>query len=160
MLIIVLILCLLIILAGLVSIIFPFLPSIPVIWLGIFLYAAATSFEKITEGFIAIMALLMIAVVILDYVTMVSGLREYKASFWGIVGAVIGGYIGSLVNLVIGLILGALFGAIIAEILSGQDLAFAFRTKKYTIIGFFAGTSIKIAVGVTIAGLFIWKITQ
>lgn len=157
-LILILIVCCLIMLAGLVSIIFPFLPSIPLIWLGIFLYAIATRFEKIDEKFLVIMTVLLLVVIFLDYITEVWGIKNLKFSFWAIFGAVIGGLIGSFINLFWGLIIGPLAGTIVGEIISGQDLAFEVKMKKYTVICFVAGTILKISVAVGMIGLFIWKL--
>jgi len=159
-LIIVTIVCFAIMIAGLISIIFPFLPSIPFIWLGIFLYAVATKFEKIDEKFVLTITIMLLAVILLDYITEFWGLKRWRFSFWAVFGAVLGGIIGSFFNLVLGLLLGALVGALIAEVLSGQDITFAIKMKKYTIICFVAGTIIKLAVGVSMIGMFIYKLIQ
>ncbi|MFA5069717.1 MAG: DUF456 domain-containing protein [Patescibacteria group bacterium] len=156
----VLIICGLIMMAGLFSIIFPYLPSIPLIWLGIFLFAVANKFEKIDEKFLLLMTVLLLVVILLDYMTDYWGAKGLVFSFWAILGAVIGGLIGSLFNIIWGLILGPLVGALLGEIMSGQDLAFAIKTKRYTIICYVAGTIIKISVGVAMVGLFIWKLTS
>jgi len=159
-LIIITIICFAIMLAGLVSIIFPVLPSIPFIWLGIFLYAIATKFEKVDEKFVLIITIMLLAVVLLDYITEFWGLKRWRFSFWIILGAVAGGIIGSLFTLGLGMLLGAVAGALIAEIISGQDLTFAIKTKKYTIICYVAGTILKLGVGVSMIGLFIWKLLR
>lgn len=155
---IILVICCLIMAAGLFSIIFPLLPSVPLVWLGIFLYAVTTHFEKIDEKLLIIITVMLLAVVLLDYVTEVWGIKGLKFSFWAIVGAVIGGLIGSVFSIFWGLIIGPLVGALVGEVISGQDLAFAIKTKKYTIICYVAGTIIKVSVAVAMIGLFIWKL--
>ncbi len=158
-LIIITIVCFAIMVAGLISIVFPLLPSTPLIWLGIFLYAIATNFEKVDEKFVLTITIMLLAVILMDYISDFWGLRRWRFSFWAVIGAVIGGIIGSFFNVVLGLLLGALVGALIAEILSGQDLTFAINTKKYTIICYVAGTIVKISVAVVMIGLFIYRLT-
>jgi hypothetical protein len=146
--------------AGLVSIVLPFLPSIPMIWLGIFLYAIASNFEKIDNSFLLLISVLTLAVIFMDYIVLSLGLRQYRFSIWGIIGAVIGGIIGSFFNLFLALIVGPILGAVVGQILSGQDMTYVFQMKKYTIIGFIGGTITKITVGVAMIGLFIWKLVS
>ncbi len=146
--------------AGLVSIVFPFLPAIPVIWLGIFLYGVGTSFAVVDASFMLLISLLAFATVFLDYTTSVWGMREYRGSFLGIVGAVVGGLLGSLFGLLGGLVIGPVTGAIVFEMLRGRDNVFSIETDRYTIIGFIGGTIMKFSIGVAMIGLFVWRLVQ
>lgn len=143
---------------GLISIVFPFLPSIPVIWLGIFLYGVGTNFAVVDAQFMLLISLLAFATVFLDYTTSVWGLKKYHGSTWGIVGAVVGGLVGSLFGLLGGFVIGPIFGAVIFEMLRGRDNVFGIETDRFTIIGFIGGTLVKFSVGVAMIGLFLWKI--
>lgn len=145
-------------LIGLISIAFPFLPSIPVIWLGIFLYGVGTNFAKVTPSFMLLVSLLAFATIFLDYTTTVWGLKKYRGSFWGILGAVIGGLVGSIFGILGALVVGPVFGSIVFEMLRGRDNVFGVETERFTIIGFVGGTIVKFAVGVAMIGLFLWKL--
>jgi len=158
--IIILIACFAIMIAGLGSIFFPIIPSIPMIWLGIFLYAIATGFEKIDSNFLLLISILTLAIIFLDYIVLTLGVRKFNFSVWGIVGAIVGGVIGSFFNLFFALVIGPVLGAVVGQILTGQDLTYIFQMKKYTVIGFIGGTVVKISVGVAMIGLFIWKLVS
>ena len=143
---------------GLISIVFPFLPSIPVIWLGIFLYGVGTNFEVVNPSFMLLISLLAFATIFLDYTTTVWGLKKFHGSLWGILGAVVGGFVGSLWGILGALVIGPVFGSIIFEMLRGRDNVFGLETERFTIIGFIGGTLVKFSVGVAMIGLFLWKI--
>lgn len=147
-------------LVGLISIVFPFLPSIPVIWLGIFLYGVGTNFQVVNSNFMLLVSLLAFATIFLDYTTAVWGLKKYRSSAWGIMGAVLGGLVGSLFGIMGGLVIGPVFGAVVFEMLRGRDNVFGVETERFTIIGFIGGTLIKFSVGVAMIGLFLWKIVS
>lgn len=145
---------------GLISIILPFLPSIPVIWLGIFLYGVGTNFAVVDAPFMLLISLLAFATIFLDYTTTVWGLKKYHGSGWGILGAVLGGIVGSLFGILGGLVIGPVFGSIIFEMLRGRDNVFGIETDRFTIVGFVGGTLVKFSVGVAMIGLFLWKIVS
>lgn len=145
-------------LVGLISIVFPFLPSIPVIWLGIFLYGVGTNFEVITPNFMLLISLLAFATIFLDYTTTVWGLKKYRGSLWGIIGAVVGGFVGSLWGILGALVIGPVFGSVVFEMLRGRDNVFGLETERFTIVGFVGGTLVKFSVGIAMIGLFLWKI--
>lgn len=143
---------------GLISIVFPFLPSIPVIWLGIFLFGVGTNFQVVDANFMLLISLLAFSTIFLDYTTSVWGLKKYRGSFWGIIGAVLGGLVGSIFGILGALVIGPIFGAIVFEMIRGRDNAFGIETERFTIIGFIGGTIVKFSVGVAMIGLFLWKI--
>ena len=145
---------------GLISIVFPFLPSIPVIWLGIFLYGVGTNFSVIDANFMLLISLMAFATIFLDYTTTVWGLRKYQGSMTGLLGAVVGGLFGSLFGIFTGFVVGPIMGAIVFEMLRGRDNVFGIETERFTIIGFIGGTIIKFAVGVAMIGLFLWKLVS
>ncbi|MBI4092785.1 MAG: DUF456 domain-containing protein [Candidatus Kerfeldbacteria bacterium] len=145
-------------LVGLISIVIPFLPSIPVIWLGIFLYGVGTNFAVVDANFMLLISLLAFATVFLDYTTTVWGLKKYRGSFWGIVGAALGGFVGSIWGIFGAFVIGPIFGSIVFEMLRGRDNVYGVETERFTIVGFIGGTIVKFSVGVAMIGLFLWKL--
>ncbi len=154
------VLALLVMLGGLVGIILPFVPSIPLIWLGAFLYGVTTSFERVDSDFLLLVSSLALATFFLDYITSLWGQRSFRASFWSVLGAVVGGLIGSLVGLFYALVVGPVVGAVVFEIIRGRDAAFSFETGRYRIIGFVGGMIVKLAVGFAIIGLFLYQVLK
>jgi uncharacterized protein len=152
-------LCFFLVLVGFVGIFFPVVPSIPLIWFGILLYGLATNFAVVDGQFLLLISVLGLVVVLLDLIAYLWGGKPFSANFWGVSGAVVGGLVGSFFGLFYGLVVGPVFGAIIGQLLFGRDALFAIETKRYIIIGYVGGTIIKIAVGVAMVGLFIWRLS-
>ncbi|MFH0829397.1 MAG: DUF456 domain-containing protein [Candidatus Kerfeldbacteria bacterium] len=149
-----------IMLVGFMSIIFPFLPSVLVIWLGVFLYAVGSSFETIDANFMLVVSVLAFGTMFLDYLSNSWGSRKFRGSYWGVLGAVLGGLVGSLFGPLGMLVIGPVFGAVIFEMVRGRDNIFGIETDHFTVVGFIGGTLVKLATGVVIVGLFIWKLMQ
>jgi len=145
---------------GLAAIILPLVPAIPFIWLGIFLYSMVSGFEKITVDFLILVTLLGLATVILDYIASSYGVKRFRASVFGITGALIGGVFGFALGPLWGLVIGPLIGSIVGEAIIGRDLMFSYETKRYVVIGLMGGTFLKITVGVAMIGLFFWQLVR
>ncbi len=154
----ILIISLLVILAGLAGIIFPILPSTPLIWVGVFIYAACDGFETIGWTLLLIFAVLAIVSIVLDYLGGVIGAKKYGATRWGLIGSVIGGIVGFFMGGIIGLVFGPFFGAVSFELLFGKDLKGAFRSGMGTLVGFLGGVIIKLVISIVIIGIFIMKV--
>ncbi|MFH0853374.1 MAG: DUF456 domain-containing protein [bacterium] len=152
-------LCFFIILVGLVGIVFPIVPSIPLIWFGIVLFGIATDFTVIDSSFLLMVSILGLIVVMLDFVGYLWGGKPFRASIWSVVGAVVAGLIGSFFGPLYGLVVGPLFGAIISQLIVGRDLVYSVETRRYIIIGYMGGTVIKFTVGIAMIGLFLWQVT-
>ncbi|MBI3115116.1 MAG: DUF456 domain-containing protein [Candidatus Kerfeldbacteria bacterium] len=148
---------LLIMLAGMVGIFLPFIPSMPLIWLGVFFYGLVTDFTVIDNSFLVFASLLVLATIFLDYLTALWGGKRFRASLWTIFGAIVGGLVGSLFGLFYALIAGPILGAVVAEVVRGHDAAFTYRAKRYQVVGFLGGTIVKVAVGIAIVGLFLYE---
>ncbi|USN53385.1 MAG: DUF456 family protein [Candidatus Nomurabacteria bacterium] len=157
---IILTLCFIIVLVGFVGIAFPIVPSIPLIWFGILLYGIATDFSLVTPSFLLIISVLGLVVVLLDFVAYLWGGKQFRASLWGVLGAVIGGIIGSFFGLLFAFVVGPFFGAVVSQLVVGRDRVFAVETKHYIIIGYMGGMIIKFAVGVAMIGLFLWQLLR
>ncbi len=148
----------LVILGGLAGIIFPVIPSTPMIWVGVFVYAACDGFEAIGWSLLLILAILTIVSLVLDYLGGVIGAKKYGATRWGLIGSVIGGIVGFLMGGIVGLVFGPFFGAVSFELLFGKDLEGAFKSGVGTLVGFLGGVIIKLVISVVIIGIFLLKV--
>ncbi len=151
--------CFLLIVVGFGGILVPLIPSIPFIWFGIVLYGIATDFSVVNASFLLLISILGLTVVLLDFIAHLWGGKEFRASFWSVIGAVLGGIAGSFFGYLFGFVVGPLVGAIVSQLLIGRDTAFALETKRYVIIGYVGGTIIKFTVAVAMIGLFLWRVT-
>src|SRR5574342_566112 len=81
-------------LAGIVGSVVPFLPGTPLILLAALVHAFATGFSPIGPGRLAVLAGLAVLTHVLDYIAGAVGTRKFGGSGWAVVGAVIGGIVG------------------------------------------------------------------
>jgi uncharacterized protein len=147
-----------IMLTGMAGIIVPVIPSIPLIWLGSFIYAIFTNFEKITWVVLLIFALLTIFSIVLENIGNVYGAKKFGATKWGIIGSIIGTGVGFYTGGPIGLILGPVVGTIIFEFIGGKDYKGALKSGLGNFVGFLGGSILKFVVGLAMIIVFIWKI--
>ncbi|MFC1953431.1 DUF456 domain-containing protein, partial [Chloroflexota bacterium] len=138
------ILCSVLILVGLIGVFTPFLPGIPLAWLGLFIYAIGTGFERISILVIIIFFILMILITAIDILAPVLGAKKYQASKFGVLGAFLGLIVGIITFSFWGIILGPFVGAFGFELISRRQPKRAFKAAVGTLIGFMAGTLIKI----------------
>ena len=149
---------LIIMIVGMAGIIVPIIPSTPLIWLGAFLYAIFTRFEKVTWMVLLIFALLTIFSIVLENLGNVYGAKRFGATRWGIVGSIVGIGVGFYVGGPIGLILGPIVGTVIFEIIGGKGYKGALKSGLGNFVGFLGGSVVKIIIGLTMICIFIWKV--
>lgn len=139
---------------GLAGIVLPVIPSLPVIWIGILLYAIITNFNDISVMTVVVTGLLMFIGTVLDIVAGVFGARMYGASWVGVFGACIGSVIGVIIFNIIGLIIGSFVGAFIGEFVRYKKTHPALKAGVGTIFGFIFGVATKIFISFLMIGIF------
>ena len=132
----------LLMLAGLVGAILPFLPGAPLIFAGALLYAVATDFTIIGAGRLAILAALGVLAWALEHVA-------------GIVGALLGMLVGVMVA-PIGLLVGPMVGAVAAELLTGRAPRASLRSGIGAALGVLTGVVAHFALALVMVGFFVW----
>ena len=91
------IICSILMIAGLLGVVLPVLLGIPLSWLGLLIYALGTGFERISITTVIVFFLLTVLTLVLDFVTPMLGAKKYRASKFGIVGSFLGFAIGIFV---------------------------------------------------------------
>lgn len=142
-------------LAGLLGVILPFLPGVPLAWLGLLLFAALTDFQKISSGAVLIFFGLTLLTLVLDLVLPLIGAKRFKASKQGILGASLGLLLGVFIFNFWGILLGPLLGALIGELVARKDSSQAARSALGTFVGFLAGVLIKVVLILVMMGFLI-----
>lgn len=155
---IILIITLLIMLVGLSGIVIPIIPSTPLILIGIVIYAACDGFESISRLLLLILGVLTIFSVVIDYFGGVIGAKKFGATKWGIIGSIFGCIGGFFTGGTVGIIIGPFLGAVLLELVFGKDLRGALKSGVGTLAGFIGGAITKLAIGVIMIGIFIWKV--
>jgi len=140
---------------GLIGVVLPFLPGIPLAWLGLFIYALGTGFDKISITTIIVFFILMILTLALDFAAPMLGARKYKASKYGLIGVFLGFTVGILVFGFWGIIFGPFIGALLGELITKREPRRAFKSALGAFLGFIAGTLFKIVIVLIMIGFFI-----
>ena len=149
------ILCSVLMLFGLAGIVLPFIPGVPLAWLGLFIFAIGTGFERISITTTIVFFIIMLLTLVLDLIAPMLGARKYRASKWGIIGASFGLLVGIIAFGFWGIILGPFIGALMGELIARRELGHAFKSAFGTVIGFLAGTLVKIVVVLIMIGFFV-----
>lgn len=147
-------LVLIFVLVGISGVVLPAIPGIPVAFLGFLIGAWIDDFQKVGLLSVAMLAVLTILSILLDFIVTGLGAKKVGASWCAAIGAVIGTVAGIFFGIV-GLILGPFVGAVIGEFLSKRDLLQAGKVGVGTWIGMVVGVAVKLAIIFTMVGVFI-----
>lgn len=150
------VLAILIVLGGLVGTIFPSLPGVPLVFVGLLLAAWADGFQQVGGVTVAILGLLAVVAWLIDFLAAAMGAKRLGASpraFWGATfGAIVGMFFG-----LPGIVLGPFVGAVAAELSAGRTLDEAGRAGYGAWIGVVVGTAAKLAIAFLMVGIFVLK---
>jgi uncharacterized protein YqgC (DUF456 family) len=149
------VICSILLLIGLLGAIIPFIPGVPIAWVGLFIYAITTGFDRISIAATVVFFVLMLLTVVLDIVAPMLGAKKYKASKFGVLGAFLGFIIGIFVLGFWGIILGPLVCAFLGELIARREPKQALGSAFGTFVGFIAGILFKTILVLIMAGFFI-----
>lgn len=90
------------------------------------------------------MAVLTIAVFVLDYIIPAGGARKYGASKSGVWGSIIGMPLGFLFLPPWGILIGGIVGALAGELIAGKERVMALRAAWGVFVGYMASTGLKL----------------
>jgi hypothetical protein len=138
---------------GLIGTVMPALPGPPLVLLGILLAAWIDRFAKISGLVCAIVSVLALAAIAIDWIAGAMGARRVGASKWAVIGATVGAILGVLSGFW-GLLFMPLAGAAIGEFIARQDLLRAGQVGLATWIGMLLGTVAKLAIVAMMIGIF------
>ena len=148
------VLALICVLSGIAGLVFPLLPGPFLIFIGLFLVAWVEEFVYVGWTTLTILGILMLAAHAIDFLAGALGAKRFGASRAAIIGAIIGAFLGIFFGF-IGIILGPFIGAIIGQLTELSSLKKAGQVGIGTWIGFVIGIAAKIAIGLSMIGIFI-----
>ena len=137
------------ILIGIIGCIVPIIPGPPISFIGLLLLQLK-QVPPFTARFLAIWAVIAVAVTVLDYIVPVWGTKKFGGSRYGMWGSIIGLIIGLFMP-PFGIIIGPFFGAVAGEMIKGNEFNKAVRSGFGSFLGFIAGTIMKLAVSFFLA---------
>lgn len=142
------------ILTGLAGIVLPLLPGAPLLFLGLVAAAWAEDFAYVGYGTLGVLAALTILIYVVDFLAGILGAKHFGASPRAMIGAAIGTVIGLFLGIV-GIIIGPFVGAVIGELSVRRELIGAGMAGLGTTLGLILGIAAKIALGLTMVGIFV-----
>jgi uncharacterized protein YqgC (DUF456 family) len=141
--------------AGLVGSVVPFLPGPPLIFAGALVYAFATGWAPIGIGRLAILGGLGLVAYVLSHVATALGAKRFGGSWWAVAGALVGAMIGVFAG-PLGLLFGPVIGAVAGEFLHRGDLEASTRSGLGALVGLAIGIAANLGVAIVMVALFLW----
>lgn len=140
--------------AGLAGTVVPGLPGVLVLYAGMWLGAWIDHFSRVGWRTLVLLGVLAALALIADLLASALGARRAGASRQAVIGSVIGGLVGLFFGL-FGLLLGPFAGALVGEIIARRPIGAATRVGLATWVGLLIGTLTKVALAVTMLGVFL-----
>lgn len=140
---------------GFFGVIIPLLPGVPIAWFGIFIYAYATGFTKISMLTVLVFLFFTLLTMVLDLVTPMIGAKRYHATKYGVLGSSLGLIAGIFTFGPLGIFLGPFVGAFLGEIFAGKKSSKALHSALGALVGLVLGSMIKIIFIFIMGGFFI-----
>ena len=138
---------------GIVGTLLPALPGTTLIFGGLALAAWAEDFEHVGAGTLAVIAGLTVLSYGVDFAAGSLGARRFGASKRAVIGASVGAIVGLFFGLP-GILLGPLVGAVLGELSAQRTLGEAGRAGLGTAIGLAIGAAAKLALALSMLGVF------
>lgn len=154
----IIIVVILLLLAGMAGTVVPFIPGIPLMFIGIAAYGWYDNFQTIDAQYLIVLACLTLLSVFMDYLSTMLGAKYFGSTKQGTWGAVLGTVIGLFLFPPIGIIAGPFVGAIIGESIAGKDSRAALKVALGTVAGLFTGMLFNVILAIGIVLSFIIKL--
>lgn len=143
---------------GIAGTVLPALPGVPLVFAGMLLAAWAGGFEQVGGWTVAVLAVLTLLSLGIDFMATALGAKRVGASRPALIGAVIGTFAGLAFGLV-GIFIGPFVGALLGELVwlrdvGGQELGRATKVGLGTWLGIVVGTVLKLGLAFMMVGLF------
>lgn len=144
----------LIVAAGLIGLVLPAFPGAILIFLGFLLAAWAEGFTHIGFGTLSVLGVMALLIYAVDFIAGALGAKRLGASTRAILGATIGAIVGLFFGIP-GVLLGPFIGAVLGELSVQRNLIAAGKAGIGTTIGLALGVAAKLAVALSMIGLYL-----
>ncbi len=139
---------------GLAGTIFPALPGVAFVFGGLLVAAWIGDFQKIGGPTLAILGTLMLLAMAIDFLAGMIGARRVGASKYALIGAALGSLVGIFAGL-IGVFIFPFVGAVAGEMIARKNMHQAAKVGFATWIGLLLGSVAKLALAITMIGVFV-----
>lgn len=137
----------LVMVAGLIGTVLPFVPGLPLVWAAALFYGLVAGFGATGWISFAIITILAVVGVVAGIVLPHRHVSERGAPFSTVLAGIAGGVVGFFVIPIIGLPLGAVVGVLLAERVRTADWGEAWTATRNMIVGFGIGALAQVACG-------------
>lgn len=132
----------------------PVIPGAPVLFAGLFLGAWLDDFEFVSRGTVVALGVMAMLTYAIDFVAGSFGAKKFGASSRAMVGAAMGAVVGLFFGLA-GVLVGPFTGAFLGELSAQRSLGEAGRAGVGATLGLALGAASKLAMGLSMVGVFI-----
>lgn len=146
------------ILIGLLGVFLPVLPGLPLAFAGMVLAAWVGDFKEISWLTIALLGLLTLASIAIDFLASALGAKRAGASRMAVFGAGLGSLLGFLLFSLPGLIIGPFVGVMVVETSKGKSMREAGKIGLATWIGMAVGVALKVGLAFAMLGIFLFAL--
>lgn len=143
--------------AGVAGLVLPFLPGVPLLFLGLLVAAWAEGFTHVGAGTLAVLAFLALLAWATDIAAGALGARRFGASPRAVAAAGVGALVGIFFGLP-GIVLGPFAGAMLAELWQRRSLVEAGRSGVGTLAGLVLAVAVKLTLAFAMIGL--WAVAR
>ena len=141
------------VLIGLAGTLLPALPGVPLIFLGLLLAAWLDNFQRIGWPTLTTLGVLTALAVGVDLLATILGARRVGASKPALLGAMFGSVVGLFFGL-IGIFIFPFVGAVVGELIARREMGQAAKVGVATWLGLLFGALAKLALALTMIGVF------
>lgn len=141
------------VLMGLIGVVLPALPGLPLVFAGMLLAAWAGDFQQIGWVAVIVLGLLTLLSLATDLFATAVGAKKVGASRKALVGSVLGTFAG-LFFFPIGLFVGPFAGALIGELWHGKEWRQAAKVGFGTWLGLALGVVLKLGLAFSMLAVF------
>jgi uncharacterized protein len=143
-------------LVGIVGAVVPFLPGVPLVLVGVYVYALGTGMDAgIGPGHLAVFTLLVAAAMAASMLANMVGVRVAGGSRAAMLGAIVGLLVGLFVGGPIGLLVGPFVGAVAFEVLTGRAARQALRSGTGAAVGLLLGRVAELSIAIGLSAWFV-----
>lgn len=132
----------------------PALPALPFMFLTVFGYSVVTKFTTISFGNLAVLFVIMLVSVLVDFLSGIVGAKYGGAGKKSLLYGFIGMIIGTLLMPPFGSLLGLFAGVVLSEILAYKDHHKAIRAATGAVLGVVFGIMVNFALAFVFIGMF------
>lgn len=152
-------LALVLLIIGILGSVLPFLPGVPLSWVGLLLLHL-TSVVPVNYTFLGITLAVTLIIFGLQYIIPAYGTKYFGGSKSGMVGATIGLVVGIFLPVPGGIFIGPFAGAFIGEIINKSESKVALKAAFGSFIGLLASTFMELLISFGFLLLFVYKVWQ